>query len=374
MRKNALKRIKCRIEKEFVLFIFTVLLVILTVLMPYRVDDYYRLVDWHTIGILAGLLVITTGLRKSGYFDYIALKLIAKFRTERALALFLVMFSAFISAFLTNDITLFIVVPITLSIQNVLENDITRLVIFEAIAVNVGSALTPIGNPQNLYLWRAWGISFPIFVVRMFPLTLIQSALLVLFTIFSFTERELRKFEGASWRSSYDLRLLVLSVLTFIFYIVAIELGHETVMLLVIFAVYTLFFARKVILHVDWLLLLLFVVIFIDFGVLSTTPSIRETTMSLLKLNRPQNVFISSALLSQIISNVPASVFISKLNNDWLAITYGVNVGGNGLIIGSLANIIALRICEADKKAWLIFHRYSIPFFALSMLLLLLYL
>jgi len=102
------------------------------------------------------------------------------------------------------------------------------------------------------------------------------------------------------------------------------------------------------------------VLIFIDFGVLSEIPFFRNTMIKI-NLNRESNLYFLSILTSQIMSNVPSTVFISRFSNNWRIICIGVNIGGNGLVIASLANIIALRISK-DKKAWIRFHLFSIPY------------
>ncbi|KAA0011030.1 MAG: DUF1646 domain-containing protein [Thermoplasmata archaeon] len=128
--------------------------ILLTIVYPEKVKEYPYFVDWKTILTLAGLLVISTGIKESGYFYHAFRQILVKLKTERALVLFLIFLSALLSTFLTNDVCLFIVVPLTLALQKILRNNIIKMVIFEAIAVNVGSLLTPIGNPQNLFLWH----------------------------------------------------------------------------------------------------------------------------------------------------------------------------------------------------------------------------
>ena len=118
-------------------------------------------------------------------------------------------------------------------------------------------------------------------------------------------------------------------------------------------------------LKTDWLLLLIFIIIFIDFHIIATIPFMVKYVHTL-NLHSSKNVFLLSVVTSQLISNVPASVFVSKFSHNWLAISYGVNVGGNGLAIGSLANIIALRMANG-KKMWLKFHKYSIVFFLITL-------
>ena len=113
-------------------------------------------------------------------------------------------------------------------------------------------------------------------------------------------------------------------------------------------------FYRDVLIKTDWLLLLTFVVIFIDFHILGDFAGILKC-----------DVILLSVIVSQLISNVPASVFVSKFSHNWLAIAYGVNVGGNDLVVSSLANLIALRMTN-KRKAWINFHKYSLPYLLIS--------
>lgn len=120
-------------------------------------------IDWRTIITLSGLMMLTKGVELSGYFDVLGRKMVRRFATERKLALFMVFSAALLSTFLTNDVALFIVVPLTLTLRKLCEIPVTRLIIFEALAVNAGSLLTPIGNPQNILLWGRSGLSFTAF-------------------------------------------------------------------------------------------------------------------------------------------------------------------------------------------------------------------
>ncbi len=362
--KRTMEKLLCDIKREILLFVFMVLLIVLSCLNPSAIKNYPYFVDWSTIAILTGLMVITAGLRKSRYFDILAARILNRLRTERSLALFFVMFSAAISTFLTNDIALFIVVPLTLSVQKFIKNDISRLIIFEAMAVNVGSALTPIGNPQNIFLWRQWGIPFLKFVLLLIPLVGIQLIILVGFIFAVFPAKTIKTASG-SIEEGYDMKLLMFSAVMLVLYILSAEFKVVIWLLPVVLLMYLMLF-ENVLREVDWLFLLLFVLIFIDFSALADTPSISDVLVAKADLSMPRNVYVASALLSQIMSNVPAAVFVSRLSHDWLAITYGVNIGGNGLIIGSLANIIAWRICDSDSGILLKFHKYSIPFFLLT--------
>ncbi len=351
------------LEKEAALLISVSLLIILSVLYPQNVNCYFKFVDWETITALVGLLIITTGIKESGYLEKVSWDLTSKFKTEGGLSLYLVLLSLLLSTFLTNDITLFIVVPLTLSIQSVIKNDIHKLIILEAISVNVGSALTPIGNPQNLFLWHQWHISFMRFLFNMFPLVTILIIPLLVLVWLSFSRKELQMLKIAVRNQTKSRKLFVLSVAILIFYVICLDLKVSHKVLPFVVLLY-FFIDREVFLKLDWLLVFFFIMIFIDSHILANV-SVISRIINSLNLDKSSNVFFLSALVSQLISNVPASVFMSKFSHDWLAIAYGVNVGGNGIIIGSLANIIAVRIA-GGKRLWVTFHKYSIPYFLLT--------
>ena len=347
------------VKKEFVFLLFLLLLVFLVFLLPDEVANYPSFVNWDTIAALTGLLIIATGLKESGYFDLISGKTIKRVKNERALALYLVILSVVLSTFLTNDITLFIVVPLTLSFQGIVKNDLTKLIIFEAIAVNAGSALTPIGNPQNIFLWHIWSVSFPGFILRMLPVVSVLFLILILFVFIVFSDKEIRYAENNDGDAPLKKIMFLTSLVMMVVFVVSFELRYVKFFLPVVFVVFFMFY-RDVLRKTDWLLILLFIVIFIDFHLVSLMPEVSESVHKL-NLDTPGNVFLFSGIVSQFISNVPAGVFVSKFSHDWLAITYGVNVGGNGLVIASLANVIALRMAKS-KKIWITFHKYSIPY------------
>ena len=212
------------IKKDGVLLVFVGLLVVLSFLYPHQIIDYPHFVDWKTIIALTGLLIITTGIKESMFFDVLSVKIIGRCRTERSLSIFLIFLSVFLSMFLTNDIALFVVVPLTLRMQRVIENDISKMIVFEAISVNVGSALTPIGNPQNLFLWHRWGLSFLRFVEEMFPLVVFLLLVLLGFAWVVFPDREIRGIDGISVKRRVNIPLLVVSAVMLLVYVVSLEL------------------------------------------------------------------------------------------------------------------------------------------------------
>jgi di/tricarboxylate transporter len=148
------------LRQEWLLVVLLVVLPLLLLLVPTAPADLAALVDWKTIGALAGLMVLSRGLEASGLIDRAGRGLVLRLRSERGLAVALVLFAAVLSAVVTNDVALFVTVPLTLALVRMVVLPVGRLVIFQALAVNAGSAASPVGNPQNLFLWQAYGAGF----------------------------------------------------------------------------------------------------------------------------------------------------------------------------------------------------------------------
>lgn len=350
------------LRKDYFFWVLLAVLVLLTVFEPYAIQRYPKLVDWPTIAALTGLLILTKGVEMSGYLDRLALRMAAHMPTARALGLFLVLTSALLSTVLTNDIALFIVVPLTLSLRLLAPLPIARLIVFEALAVNAGSALTPIGNPQNLFLWHLSGTSFLQFTLQMLPLVAVLMILLLLLTAFAFSGRAIQ-LRAARPAVETRWRLMIVSLALYLPFLLLINLRMPLAALLPVLAVY-LFAYRRVLGKVDWGLIAIFILMFIDLRLLADLSLVRDT-MQLADLGQTRDLFLVSAIGSQFISNVPAAILLAEYSADWKTIAYGVNVGGFGFAVGSLANLIALRMASGEK-IWRLFHIFSIPFFVVT--------
>ncbi len=344
--------------------ILLAVLVLLSLADPSQITRYPALVDWPTIAALTGLLVLTKGLEVSGAMHWLGRRLIGLMATERAAALWLVTAAALLSTVLTNDVALFVVVPLTLGVCRITRMPATRLIVFEALAVNAGSALTPIGNPQNIFLWQLSHVSFGEFVLHMLPLVALLMAVLLLVTAFAFGSRRIQVGDDNKHPPvRLDQPLLWISLALYLPFLVATDMRHAPWALLAVLLIFLAFRAR-VLAILDWGLLLVFVLMFIDLRLLASL-NIVQGTMQTLGLEHPVNLYFSSMAASQIVSNVPATIALAEYSANWRVIAYGVNVGGFGLMVGSLANLIALRM-SGDRKAWLVFHAYSIPFLGLG--------
>jgi len=316
------------------------------------------LVDWATLATLLGLLVLTKMVEQSGALLWLALRLADRLTRERSLALFLVAISALLAMIVTNDIALFVVVPLTLMLARVVELRVLRLVIFEALAVNAGSLLSPIGNPQNILLWQGAGVGFGGFVLGLLPLFAFCSIALAGLTVVAFSPTRLER-HGHPEAVAADRRLFGVAATLYPAFLLLADL-HQTAWALVLVLLATLAVAPRLLLRVDWPLLAVFLLMFVDLGLLAQHP-----LPAWLDLRRASTLYATSALLSQAISNVPAAIALRHYSADWVTIAWGVNVGGFGLAIGSLANLIALRL-SGQRNALLAFHRWSVPFFVVT--------
>lgn len=326
---------------------------------------YPTLVDWATMAALTGLLVLTKGVEASGGLQRLGGWLTGRLATERRAALCLVLAAAALSTLLTNDVALFVVVPLTLGIARLTglaQATLLRLVVFEALAVNAGSALTPMGNPQNLFLWQLSHTSFAEFIRHMAPLVAVLMVLLLLLTAASFKGRALRGVPQPS-ELAMDPPLLWLSLALYVPFLVLTDLrqaGWAVAAVVLAMAV----LRPRVLVQTDWALLLVFVLMFVDLRLLAGLAPVRAL-MASHDLVQPQTLFLLGIAASQLISNVPAVIALAEYTQDWPTLAYAVNVGGFGLVVGSLANLIALRMV-ADRRAWWVFHLYSVPFLLVS--------
>jgi Na+/H+ antiporter NhaD/arsenite permease-like protein len=337
-------------------------LLLLSLFNPGRIASYPDLVDWSTIAALTGLLALTKALEVSGAISWLGQRLSTLMATERAAALALVTAAAALSTLLTNDVALFVVVPLTLGVCRITQMPATRLIVFEALAVNAGSALSPIGNPQNLFLWQLSNASFGQFVLHMLPLVALLMLALLALTAWTFRATPIA-LSAPMPGATLDRPLLLVALALYLPFLIATDLHYTGWALAAVLALLLVLRAR-VLARLDWGLLLLFVLMFIDLRLIAGLELVQQG-MAALRLDQPRNLYLSAIGASQIVSNVPAAIALAEYSRDWRVIAYGVNIGGFGFMLGSLANLIALRMSN-DARAWRSFHWYALPFLFLA--------
>ncbi|RQS73531.1 citrate transporter [Burkholderia sp. Bp8963] len=361
----ALRRWFGWLAQEPVLSVLAVGLILLQWLRPQPFAVLANLVDWQTVATLAGLLMLTKALELSGCLMWLAHRIVHHVHSERALAMLLVVFAAALAMWLTNDVALFVVVPLMVSLRALAPLPFRRLVIVVALAVNAGSVATPLGNPQNLFLWQLSGVSFGRFVLTLGPLAVALMALLLALTACAFRAKPLDLSGDVVALPMQRMHALVAAVLFAGF--VWLADAHHALPGLIAVAVVLFAVRRDAVLKIDWLLLLIFVLMFVVLRSAAALPVVHDA-IAQARLDSPLRVFAAGAALSQGISNVPAAILLSEFTQDWRALAFGVSVGGFGMAIGSLANLIAMRLAK-EPRMWLPFHLVSIPFAIASAIL-----
>jgi Na+/H+ antiporter NhaD/arsenite permease-like protein len=301
---------------------------LLTSIYSGQIPDF-SLRELQVLFILFVLFVAVNGLKQSGVIS----KLSHGIGNGRAVPFKLVVVTFFLSMFVTNDVALIVVVPVTMALS-VKRKGI--LVILEALSANAGSALTPFGNPQNLFIYWFYDLQPIDFISEIAPFSLVFLIILSLSTIFIKQEREVQGPVASPvvGNTAYIYGVYLVITLLTVLHVLPVSVG----LLIIISA---LLFDRKV-LSVDYSLLMTF---FFFFGLGENMKIILET-----EITHQGHTFLFSALLSQVISNVPATLLFSKFTDNWQALLWGVNTGGFGSLFGSLANLIAYKIYVSDES------------------------
>lgn len=343
--------------KETVLCIAVVLAVISSfVVLPDK--EYIGYIDFRTLAILFCLMCVMAGLQKLGLFQLIAGKLLGKVKKASQLEEILVLLCFFFSMLITNDVALITFVPFTFTVLKLLGQEQQRkmaipIVVLQTIAANLGSMLTPIGNPQNLYLYAKSGLSVGAFLQLMLPYTLVSLVLLLICclimgrkeknTILEISLSEQAQLTGGSRSLVIYLVLFVLCLLT-VAHILSVWL-----VLGVVLAV-QLIMDREVLKRVDYSLLLTFVGFFVFIGNMGRIPAFSSFLQSVVAGNE----VITSVVSSQVISNVPAALLLSGFTKKYSALIIGTNLGGLGTLIASMASLISYKYVGKESEQGII--------------------
>ena len=348
-----------RLRQEWLLLAFALLAVALALLDPQPLADYRRWLQIPTLAGLLGLLVAIQGIRDSGLVQHAAGALVARVHTLRGLGLLLVASTALLGMVLTNDVSLFLIVPLTLAIGGICNLPVARMAVLEALAVNAGSTLSPIGNPQNLLLWQHAQLPFLRFALAMLPAAAVMFVLVALLTLAWLPKGRVLLESAQVDGHAVSAPLATGSIAALVAMVLAMEYGHALIGALALTLAFALL-ARRSLARIDWLLLATFAAIFLGLGHFAELPLVSRG-LDRLALDRPLTLYAAGIVASQLISNVPATVLLLDRAHDAIALAVAVNVGGFGLAIGSLANLIALRLAKQPQGLRL-FHRVSVPF------------
>lgn len=329
-------------------------------------DNAIKAIDFNTITLLLGMMIIVSTLKFEGFFSLIASKTISYSHSRNKLLIIIVFITGIASAFLVNDAVVLLFTPIIISICRKTNLNPIPYLIAEILSSNIGSAMTITGNPQNMLIGISSNISYLDFLIKLLPISIIGMIIIVfivkLFYRKHFNDKSILEFETDY---KYDFKKMRISVLIFLLVIIGFFFGKILSLSIPIIALIgaslILLFGKakpsSVIKDVDWVLLLFFASLFIlvssiqSLGLLDSFINIElnENLSSIIGLHS------LSLVMSQILSNVPYTVLMTPLmdvlNNEnlWLALASSATLAGNATIIGAMANLIVIESAEKEN-------------------------
>ncbi len=307
-------------------------------------------IDWRTLGTLFMMLTVLEGFKKESIFNPI-IRFSTRFRSMASLSLFLVFGVFFTSMFVTNDVSLIIFVPLTILLFRGAGKEafILPVISLENIAAVRGSMLMPFGSPQNLFLYGRFGVSAPVFMLHMLPLCAFSAVLLVIFifvimrkekTPVSFDGINLAQDSGQEQSRMHKVRQAAYPVLFLLILTVIVTRTSLWPYAVILIFVAMLVLDASILAKTDYVLL----ATFLCFFVFSSSITGNERISAFLSRLVAGREYWWSIGISQIISNVPASIVLYPFTTNNAGLIYGLDTAGLCSLIGSLASVINYRI------------------------------
>lgn len=353
-----MKRILEFCKKEIVLCI-ACLLAIVSMFFVLPDKEYLNYPDYRVLALLFCLMAIMEGFKQTGLFGQLAEALLKKVKDFRQLYLVLVLLCFFSSMWITNDVALITFVPFSILVLNLagLRRQMIPVIVMQTVAANLGSMLTPVGNPQNLYLYSLSGKGFGEFVLIMIPLTVLSLVLIVAACLLhrnesldkeALLQMDLTAGDSAGMKSHCKQENIVLAVLFVLSLLSVARILQWQILLvvtIVVCIVMSLVWKDGLLLRkVDYNLLLTFVAFFVFIGNMERIEAVGRFISGILEGHE----LIIAFGCSQIISNVPAAILLSGFTTAYEDLLIGVNIGGLGTLIASLASLISYKMYAVE--------------------------
>lgn len=395
-------KVKQLIKKELVLIISSIAAIITMFFVP-PTSEYFNYIDYRVLGLLFCLMAVIAGLQKNGIFLMLSETLLKGVTSTRKMCYILILLCFFSSMWITNDVALITFVPFTILILHMADQTkyLIYCIVMETIGANLGSMLTPVGNPQNLYLYSFYKINGLEFIKITLPFVLFSLLLLIVIGLFvkneainiKTTKNDVLDKQGIDDKRGIDNKYGINNMLrsdnkygidnkfrindksglvdnngtldilnhektrknqSTIIYIMLFLLCLGTVLrfidyrlTLIIVVLGILLVDRRILKKVDYSLLFTFVSFFVFVGNIEQIDTVRVFIADMIKSRE----VIASLILSQVISNVPAAVLLSNFTLDSRSLIIGTNVGGLGTIIASLASLISYKFYSRTEGA-----------------------
>lgn len=285
-------------------------------------------------------MAVVAGFKSIGVFRWLTNNLLSKIKNGKVLSAVLVMLPFFCSMLVTNDVALIVFVPFTIALlmQLGFGNSVVPIIVIQTVAANLGSMATPVGNPQNLYLYSAYNLSPTDFFSVTLPLTVLSLVFVLVLSV-KIIPKKLPDFTHKK-EGIENVKQLTIYALLFIFCLLTVFRIVPYLITTGVIILALLMLNKKLFKEIDYVLLLTFVCFFIISGNLGNIETIRNFLSELLQ----KSALFTSIGASQVISNVPAAVLLSGFTNNWKSLLQGVNIGGLGTPVASLASLITLKL------------------------------
>jgi len=329
------------IYKDKVFFIAFIAALISMIFVPIN-PDYIHYINIEVLVVMFSLMFSVAGMTDQNFFTMIAVKMVKHLKDMRTIALVIIMASFFLGMLVTNDAVLLTLVPFMLFVMGKIgrTKESIIIVILMTLAANLGSALTPMGDPQNIYLYTNFDLPFWDFMKSTAVIS-ITGFFLLLLSIWLIFKQDIVKpiVEDVHIK---DYRIYVFFT-TFFIAILTVLGFIEAYISITIVLILALIFGHQLFKKVDYHLLMTFFMFFIFTGNIGQIEGIKQFFESI--LNNEHTVFFTGIITSQFISNVPAAVLLSTFTPTkyMLNLLQGVNIGAMGTLIGSLASLITFK-------------------------------
>lgn len=332
------------LKKEFTLVIAGIAALVSCLFVP--VTNYINYINTDTVGLLFCLMIAIAGFRESNLLAAISCRLLGKGSAyTRKTGTILIFIAFFSSMFFTNDVALIAFVPITAALFRNRPNTMIYVIVLQTVAANLGGMLTPFGNPQNLFLYGHYNMTPVEFFSVTLPVTGISALLILILCVF--IKNEPLGIENRQAHITGKKSYLIMYAILFILCLLAVFGILDVIVVFASVCVVAIIMNIQLFAGVDYGLLLTFAFFFIFVGNIQNIEGVRNFITHFLDGHE----MLASTAISQVISNVPAAIMLSGFTNDARALILGVDIGGLGTIVASLASIISLRIYMETEKA-----------------------
>lgn len=338
------------IKKEPVLLAAILCAVISTIIVKPTIQNIFVAIDWKVLSLLFCMMLLIQGFKNENILELLASKVIRICANARSLFFALVFVVFFASMLLTNDAALLTFVPLTLVICSKTGINPVRIIILETLSANLGSCITPMGNPQNLYLYSFYQMSPSAFFASTLKIGIPSIILLCLACMWEtrkkvITQKTIINIDENSIMKIKPLKTIVYIVLFVLVLLTVFRVLDYRLMILIIVITF-LCTDVKLFIKVDYSLLFTFIGFFVFTSNISSISKISVFLQDFQKT--PFLSYLAGIGVSQIISNVPAALLLSKFTTYPYELLLSVNVGGLGTIIASLASVISYKLYKAE--------------------------